>query len=120
MTEHRVALVTGGAYGIGRGVVQEFARKGDAVVIADRDADRGAVLESSLRARGSQVLFVQTDIRIEQQIQALIAKASMRSATMPALSGIVGLTNIRWTIGTPFPKPTCAGPFCAPSTLIHC
>ena len=35
MTQSRVALVTGGAYGIGRGIVQEFVGKGDAVVIAD-------------------------------------------------------------------------------------
>ena len=46
MTQSRVALVTGGAYGIGRGIVQEFVGKGEAVVIADLDAERGAALES--------------------------------------------------------------------------
>ena len=68
MTEYRVALVTGGAYGIGRGIAQEFAKKGDAIVIADRDDKRGAELESSLRKSGAQALFVHTDIRIESDV----------------------------------------------------
>ena len=66
MTESRVALVTGGAYGIGRATVQQFAKKGEATVIADRDAERGAALESSLRNSGCQTLFVPTDIRVER------------------------------------------------------
>jgi NAD(P)-dependent dehydrogenase (short-subunit alcohol dehydrogenase family) len=95
MTEHRVALVTGGAYGIGRGIVQEFSKKGDTVVIADRDVDRGATLEASLLARGSQVLFVQTDIRIEQQIQALIAKVSEAFGRIDVLCNNAGIERYR-------------------------
>src|SRR5437773_6303184 len=72
----RVALVTGGAYGIGRGIVQEFAGKGEAVVIADHDADRGVALESSICAAGGQVLFVCTDVRIESQIHVLMERVS--------------------------------------------
>src|SRR5438552_12005899 len=74
MTESRVALVTGGAYGIGRATLQQFAKKGEATVIADRDAERGAALESSLRNSGCQTLFVPTDIRIEAQVQSLMVR----------------------------------------------
>jgi NAD(P)-dependent dehydrogenase (short-subunit alcohol dehydrogenase family) len=76
MMASRVAVVTGAAYGIGRGITKEFASHGDAVVIADRDEERVAALESSLRDGGCKVLFFQADIRIESQIQALIIRVA--------------------------------------------
>jgi NAD(P)-dependent dehydrogenase (short-subunit alcohol dehydrogenase family) len=95
MTEYRVALVTGGAYGIGRGIAQEFAKKGDAVVIADRDDKRGAELESSLRKSGAQALFVHTDIRIESDVQALIAKTKEAFGRIDVLCNNAGIERYR-------------------------
>lgn len=95
MAKSRVTLVTGGAYGIGRGIIQEFAKKGDAVVIADRDAERGAALESAIRATGSQALFVQTDIRIESQIQALMMRVSEVFGQIDVLCNNAGIERYR-------------------------
>ena len=95
MTESRVALVTGGAYGIGRGIVQEFARKGEAVVIADRDAERGTALESSIAAAGGQVCSSRTDVRIESQIQALMARASEVFGRIDVLCNNAGIERYR-------------------------
>ncbi len=95
MTESRVALVTGGAYGIGRGIVQEFAKKGEAVVIADRDDERGSALESSLRKSGAQALFVHTDIRIEGQVQALITQTVEAFGRIDVLCNNAGIERYR-------------------------
>ncbi|HEX4426438.1 MAG TPA: SDR family oxidoreductase [Terriglobales bacterium] len=95
MTESRVALVTGGAYGIGRGIVQEFAKKGEAVVIADRDDKRGAELESSLRKSGAQALFVHTDIRIEREVQALITQTAEAFGRIDVLCNNAGIERYR-------------------------
>jgi NAD(P)-dependent dehydrogenase (short-subunit alcohol dehydrogenase family) len=95
MTETRVALVTGGAYGIGRGIVQHFAGKGDSVVIADRDAERGTALESSIKASGGRVLFVSTDIRIESQIESLMTTVSEVFGRIDVLCNNAGIERYR-------------------------
>jgi NAD(P)-dependent dehydrogenase (short-subunit alcohol dehydrogenase family) len=95
MTESRVAVVTGGAYGIGRGIVREFASKGAAVVIADRDADRGAALESSISATSAQVLFVHADVRIESHIQALMGRISEAFGQIDVLCNNAGIERYR-------------------------
>jgi NAD(P)-dependent dehydrogenase (short-subunit alcohol dehydrogenase family) len=95
MSDFRVALVTGGAYGIGRGIVQEFSKKGDAVVIADRDAERGTALEMSIKAAGGQVLFVATDVRSESQIQALMQQTEETVGRIDVLCNNAGIERYR-------------------------
>lgn len=95
MSDFRVALVTGGAYGIGRGIVQEFSRKGDAVVIADRDAERGLLLEKSIKAAGGRVLFVATDVRNEGQIQALVRQTEETFSRIDVLCNNAGIERYR-------------------------
>jgi len=95
MTQSRVALVTGGAYGIGRGIVQEFVGKGEAVVIADLDAERGAALESSIAAGGGQALFFRTDVRVESQIQALMARVEEVFGRIDVLCNNAGIERYR-------------------------
>jgi NAD(P)-dependent dehydrogenase (short-subunit alcohol dehydrogenase family) len=95
MTQSRVALVTGGAYGIGRGIAHEFAGKGEAVVIADLDAGRGTALESSISATGGQALFVRTDVRVESQIQALMTRVSEVFGRIDVLCNNAGIERYR-------------------------
>lgn len=95
MTETRVALVTGGAYGIGRGIVQHFAAKGESVVIADCDMQRGTALESSIKAAGGQVLFVSTDIRFESQISALMRRVLEVFGRIDVLCNNAGIERYR-------------------------
>jgi len=62
----RVAVVTGGASGIGRATVERLLRAQWAVVIADFNADRGTALARQLGE--DRVSFVQTDVSCEQDV----------------------------------------------------
>ncbi len=59
---NRVALVTGGASGIGLATAQEFGHEAAAVVILDIDEARGAAARDSITAAGGQAAFVSTDV----------------------------------------------------------
>lgn len=71
----KVAIVTGGASGIGRATAAEFAREGAKVVIADGDAEGGQATEQPIRAGGGEATFVRTDVASAEDVQALIRAA---------------------------------------------
>ncbi|QLC24922.1 SDR family oxidoreductase [Parasphingopyxis algicola] len=64
----RVALITGGANGIGRSSVDLFARNGANIAFLDCDAERGRELEESLRGEGFDVTFVEADVSQDGQV----------------------------------------------------
>jgi NAD(P)-dependent dehydrogenase (short-subunit alcohol dehydrogenase family) len=67
----RVAVVTGAASGIGRGLAEKFAAEGMRVVLAD--VEQGALdqAEREMRASGATVLAVRTDVSNGEDVQAL-------------------------------------------------
>jgi NAD(P)-dependent dehydrogenase (short-subunit alcohol dehydrogenase family) len=65
----KVAIVTGGANGLGRATVELFVKEGARVVIADVDVDAGLELAGAL---GDAAEFMQTDVTDTDQIQAAV------------------------------------------------
>jgi NAD(P)-dependent dehydrogenase (short-subunit alcohol dehydrogenase family) len=70
----RVALVTGGAYGIGRASARRFAECGAQVVVADIDTVRGPETVELIRSAGGQAAFVETDVSVAAQVEAMVAQ----------------------------------------------
>ena len=74
----KVALVTGGASGIGRDCVRALAKAGARVVVADVDEAQGVKLVTELNRTGAKALFVHADVTRPDQVQALVASVVRR------------------------------------------
>ena len=72
----RVAVVTGGASGLGRAMAERFAREGMKTVIADIDADALDRTAAEMRSAGAHVLAVRTDVSQAADVEAL-ARATL-------------------------------------------
>src|SRR5579872_4251236 len=71
----KVAVVTGGADGIGRATCELFAREGAAVAIADVSVEKGQALAREIGGRGGRALFVETDVSREESVVKMAAEA---------------------------------------------
>jgi NAD(P)-dependent dehydrogenase (short-subunit alcohol dehydrogenase family) len=71
----RVAIVTGGATGIGLAVSKAFVAEGTAVVIGSRNAEVGEGVAADLRSGGGRATFIETDVAVAAQVEALVRRA---------------------------------------------
>lgn len=71
----KVALVTGGASGIGAAAVRALAREGAAVVLTDLASDAGHTIEAEIRDGGGKALFLHHDVASAASWEAVVAEA---------------------------------------------
>jgi NAD(P)-dependent dehydrogenase (short-subunit alcohol dehydrogenase family) len=86
----KVAIVTGGANGIGRGTVELFAQEGAKVVVADVDAARGEELTANL---GSAARFKRTDVTRRDEVQAVVDFAIAEFGGLHIMFNNAGITD---------------------------
>jgi len=70
--EGKVAIITGGTFGIGESTALLFAKEGAKVVIAARNAEKGESVVSQIKEQGGDAIFVKTDVANEQDVQNLV------------------------------------------------
>jgi NAD(P)-dependent dehydrogenase (short-subunit alcohol dehydrogenase family) len=95
----KIAVVTGAAGAVGRGLSNRFADAGMKVVIADIDADVLKETEGDLRAKGATVLPVPTDIFKADQVQALADRARQEFGAVHVVcanAGVMGPYTFVW------------------------
>ena len=86
----RVAIVTGGATGLGRATVERFVEEGAQVVVADVDVARGEELANRL---GAAAVFTRTDVADATEVQALVDFAVARFGGLHVLFNNAGIAE---------------------------
>lgn len=75
--QHKVAVITGGASGMGRATVERFLHEGARVVIADFNEETGGALMAALAEQGYEesCSFIRTDVAREDDVMAMLDHA---------------------------------------------
>ncbi len=72
--ENKVAIITGAAVGIGKGIALGFAQEGAHIIIADVNQEASEETAEEIRQFGQPVLVVPTDVGAYDQNQQLVDK----------------------------------------------
>lgn len=91
--EDRVALVTGGARGIGAATAQRFAQDGARVAIADLDVEGCERLAAELKAAGAEALPLGCDVSDATQVQTMVDQVLERFGRLDILVNNAGITR---------------------------
>ncbi len=70
--QNKVAIITGGAMGMGAATAELFAREGAQVVIADFNEEKGQEQTNKIKASGGECSFVKTDVSNSQDVQNMV------------------------------------------------
>jgi NAD(P)-dependent dehydrogenase (short-subunit alcohol dehydrogenase family) len=97
--ETEVAVVTGGAGGLGQLITQRLAQRGFVVAIADIDRDAAAELTAELAGQGSRALFIETDASNADDIRRLMAEVASLGVLKILINNSGG-----WLAGCQFPE----------------
>jgi 3-oxoacyl-[acyl-carrier protein] reductase len=86
----KVAIVTGGGGGIGRGISERFAREGASVVIAEIDGDRARETQVAITGENGRAVSLVVDVREAGVADALVASARDELGRVDVLVNNVG------------------------------
>ena len=89
--EGKIALVTGGASGIGEAIVELFAREGATVVLTDIDELRGPELANRVTSAGGKAIFLEQDVTSEERWIEVVTEIAKRFGRLDVLVSNAGI-----------------------------
>jgi NAD(P)-dependent dehydrogenase (short-subunit alcohol dehydrogenase family) len=89
--QDKVAIVTGGASGIGAACVATLAREGAKVMVTDLDDAGGQALVKRIAGAGSEVVFVHQDVSLEESWPGVIETAERRFGRLDVMVANAGI-----------------------------
>ena len=90
----KVALITGGANGIGLATAERFAREGAKLILWDV-ADKGVQVAAQLTASGHEAIFKKVSVTDENEVQAAVKEARDHFGRIDILINNAGITRDR-------------------------
>jgi 2-dehydro-3-deoxy-L-rhamnonate dehydrogenase (NAD+) len=96
--EGQVAVISGGAQGIGLGIARRLGSEGAALAVLDKNAAQLAEAERTLAAEGVSALGVAVDVTQQAAVEAAVARVLERFGRIDVLvtaAGITGQTNLK-------------------------
>lgn len=114
LLDGQVAIVTGGAGGIGRGISTAFVEQGAAVAVVDNDADRLAGVTAALPS----ITALEADVRQPDTASHVVDEVLVRHGRIDVLVNNVG--HFRSRAGPSRSRPTPSGTPSTPSTSSTC
>ncbi|MEZ5774364.1 MAG: glucose 1-dehydrogenase [Hyphomicrobiaceae bacterium] len=91
----KVALVTGGNSGIGRGIVRRFVEEGARVAIAGRDTAKGEAVLAEVGEQGGEAAFYAVDLAEEGGVMDMIARIERRFGRLDIVINNAGVGGRR-------------------------
>ena len=90
----KIALVTGGARGIGRAIALRFAREGADVAVADLNVDGARSVAGEIEAAGRRALAIGVDVRELAQIRNMVGQAVGTFGRIDVLANNAGVVRV--------------------------
>jgi NAD(P)-dependent dehydrogenase (short-subunit alcohol dehydrogenase family) len=109
----KVALVTGGGYGMGRAAARRFASCGARVAVADIDVSRGLETVELISKNGGSALFIEADVSVSAAVTDMIAQVIAEYGRLDYAHNNAGIIEGQLSITS---TPTTSGTGSSPTT----